>query len=104
MYLNFIAYALVGKLLLFLWHKAPYQKWFTGLPKVGKFFGELFECDLCLGVWVYFLLDFLFHINLLEVALLPVLLEFLTGCLTSFIVWIFTAGWNTLFRNIVIGE
>ena len=33
---------------------------------------------------------------------LPVLSEFLDGIVISFIVWVFSAGWQTLFQNFVI--
>jgi hypothetical protein len=51
--MNVIVYALLGKLIIYLAQKFP----FTSLPLVGKlweeqrFFGKLFGCDLCLGVW-----------------------------------------------------
>ena len=102
MFFNFLVYALVGRLLIFLWAKAPYKGWLSALPVVGNFFKDLFSCNLCLGVWVFWLLDFLFKVNLLEIALPPILLEFLTGSITSFLVWVFDAGWNTLFRNFII--
>lgn len=98
MFLNFLVFALVGKLLMFLWNKSPYSKW---IAKRSKFFEELFACGLCLGTWTYFLLDFLFQINLLEIGP-PVIIEFLDACITTFIVYVFSAGWNTLFRNIML--
>lgn len=87
---------------MFLWGKAPYKDWLSRLPYAGHFFSELFSCGLCFGVWVYFLLDFMFKINLLEMDLPPILSEFLTGCITSFIVWVFVAGWSTLFQNVIV--
>lgn len=103
MFFQILVLAGLGKLVMFLWHKAPYQNYMTRLPKVGGFFRELFACELCFGVWIFWVLSFIWQMNLMGVNL-PILSEFLDGIVISFIVWVFTAGWNSLFRNFVIGE
>jgi len=95
--LSFLGYALAGKVLIYLFQKSPYSsiiRW--GLLK------ELFDCSLCLGVWVYFILAILLDINLfLEVIkynnITEYFLYFITGAVTSFLVWVFSAGWDALF-------
>ena len=100
-FIQILVLAGIGKLAMFLWKKAPYQGYIARLPRVGKFFKELFACELCLGVWIYWLLGFIWQMNFMGVTL-PVLSEFLDGIVISFIVWVFSAGWQTLFQNFVI--
>jgi len=92
--LNYFAYALLGKLLIFLFQKSKFSK-------IGKgFLKELFECDLCIGVWIYFGLALLFvdPTNIFSY----IVTSFLTGAVTSFLVWVFSAGWNEKFSILEI--
>lgn len=107
MILNFLVFALTGKIIVFLFQKFPKSK----LPFIGKLFldggllEELFSCDLCLGVWVYSFLSFLLEHTLLEEFGFPYVLivdEIITGMVVSFLVHIFSLGWNSKFQNIVI--
>jgi len=100
-----VVFALVGKLLIFLFQKFPKPT----LPIIGKLFREgrllddLFSCDLCLGFWVYSGLAFLFEINLLkEFFYVPFLSEFISGAIISFIIHLISAGWEAKYQNIVI--
>ena len=99
---NFVIYALVGKIIIFLLQKFPKHT----LPIIGKLFregkllGELFDCDLCLGFWIYSGLAFLLDVNI--IGEVPILSEFITGAVTTFIVHIFSIGWNSKFQNIII--
>ncbi|PNX52372.1 MAG: hypothetical protein BV458_09955 [Thermoplasmata archaeon M9B2D] len=103
MILNFLVFALTGKIIVFLFQKFPKSK----LPFIGKLFldggllEELFSCDLCLGFWIYFGLAFLFDLDLIGVDV-PVLSEFITGAITTFVVHIFSVGWNAKFQNLII--
>ncbi len=99
---DFVIYALVGKIVIFLLQKFPKHTLpFIGkLFREGKFLEELFNCDLCLGFWVFSGLAFLFDVNI--IGEVPILSEFITGAVTTFIVHIFSVGWNSKFQNIII--
>lgn len=100
----YIIYGGLGKLLVFILQKFP----FTKLPLIGKLFeGEflknLFSCDLCLGVWVYWILAILLRVNILDTfEYIPVFSEFCTAVFMSFVVWLISEGWNTKFRIVHI--
>lgn len=100
----YIIYGLIGKLLIFLAQKAPYQniigKLFRG-ERVRSFLQELFSCDLCLGVWVYTLLSWIMNINMYYFYV-PVVSEFLTGASMAFIAHLMTIGWKEKFSTIII--
>lgn len=89
---QFFVILLIGKLVMYLARKAPYMRWVT-------FFRELFSCELCLGVWVYGLLAFLFGFYLPSgTRYIPLISEFITGAILSFVMWLLTDGWNSKFR------
>jgi len=98
-FINWILYAGAGLLLMFVWRKFPLSS------KIGKkwsFFRDLFECNLCLGVWFYWGLALLLKIRLIDTNI-PLVGEFLLGTVTSFLVWVFVMGWNSRFTTIQIG-
>lgn len=110
--LFFLVYAAIGKLLIFLWQQFPLSGW---LADKWKPLQKLFGCDLCFGVWVYWLLALFFpSVNLFICymsqwasdmflyVLMYIFTAFLTGAVTSFIVHLFSLGWNTKFQKIVI--
>ena len=89
--LQFFVFATVGKLTIYLFQKSPYLSLFK-----WRFLKELFECDLCLGVWIYFILAIIFRVNLFSSN--HIIIEYIfTGAVTSFLVWVFSAGWNEKF-------
>lgn len=103
---EFVEFAVVGKLAIFILQRFPFRKlpligrWFED----GKFFSELFECDLCLGVWVYSALAILLQFNIFGIMSdIPILSWILTGMATSFIMHVFSTGWKALFGVTVIG-
>ena len=102
MIFDFVIFALVGKIIVFLLQKFPKPK----LPLIGKLFregellDELFSCDLCLGFWIYFGLSFIFEIEIMTDV--PVLSEFIIGAVTTFVVHIFSVGWSAKFQNFII--
>jgi hypothetical protein len=105
--LDFVIFALVGKIILFLLQKFPKRKLpFIGtLFADGRFLDELFACDLCLGVYVYGFLSFLLGYDLLSevgFSYVPIVSEIITGAIASFVVHIFSVGWNSKFQNLVI--
>ena len=91
----------LGKLLIYLIQKSPYSK----IIKWG-FLLDLFKCDLCLGVWVYFGLSFAFGQTwfIHSIPYVPILSEFLTGCTASFVMWLLSAGWHDKFSEFVIKD
>lgn len=98
-------FALIGRLLVFLFQKFPKDKLpFIGkLFQNGKFLEQLFACDLCLGFWVYSGLAFIINVNVAEEWFyIPVFSEFLTGAVISFIMHLISAGWEARYQNIVI--
>jgi hypothetical protein len=92
----FAIFLAVGKLLMFLARKSPYFK-------RGDFLSALFSCELCLGVWVYSAMSFVYQFYLFDgVRYVPFLSEFITGSIMSFVMWLITDGWNSNFREMHI--
>lgn len=94
-------FCFVGRVLVFVLQKFPFRHvWIIGgWWGEGKFLRQLFDCDLCLGVWVYTVLSAVMGMNILyEYVYIPLVSELITGMTISFIVWIFRNGWETLFR------
>lgn len=87
MTIEFLVLVLVGKLLIYL------------ICKVGRF-----ECDLCLGVWVYSILSGLFQIRLLEDVYwyVPLVSELITGCVTSYLVHLLTIGFREKHLPVIV--
>lgn len=105
MYYELLLYTLTGKLVIFILQKFA----FANLSKRGKLLGsrflnELFECDLCLGVWVFTGLAVAFEINLVDLFYVPIISEILTGAAMSFLVHVFSNGWKALYNVTVIGS
>lgn len=103
MILDFLVFAFIGRIIVFLFQKFPKDKLpFIGrLFREGRFLEELFACDLCLGFWVYFGLAFVLDVDFIGVDV-PVLSEFIIGAVTTFVVHIFSVGWNAKFQNFII--
>jgi len=100
-----VIFALVGKLLIFLLQKFPKQS----LPIIGKLFRDgrllenLFSCVLCLGFWVFSGLAFIIDVNVIgDLFYVPILSEFITGAIVSFIMHLISAGWNAQYQNVFI--
>jgi hypothetical protein len=100
-----LVYVLVGKLIVFISQKFPFQKvpLIGRLFEEGKFLEELLSCDLCVGVWVYTFLAFFFSVNLFEEWFYVIgLTEFLVGAVTSFIVHLISMGWKAQYSVFVV--
>ena len=100
----YILYGLIGKLVIFLGQKAPYQQIIGSLignEQVRGFLQDLFDCDLCLGVWVYTLLSWIMKINMYHFYV-PVVSEFLTGMSMAFLAHLISIGWKEKFSTIII--
>jgi len=101
MYYELLLYTLTGKLTIFILQKFA----FANLKLLGsRFLNELFECDLCLGVWVFTGLAVAFEINLIDLFYVPIISEILTGAAMSFLVHVFSNGWKALYNVTVIGS
>lgn len=103
--ITILVVAFLGRLLIYLAQNFPFQKfWVVGkLWDEDRFFGKLFGCDLCLGVWIYWGLSILTKINIYaELGYIPFLSEFLTGATISFVVHLVRIGWNSKFSTIVV--
>lgn len=94
-------YALVGRLFIWLWQIFPLsEKIGNKNPTLAKLFG----CDLCLGVWIYFILAMIMRENLFYFIPNPfgatwIMIEyFMTGAVTAFLVHLIGIGWNEKFR------
>jgi len=101
--LNWILFAVLGRLLIFLWMKLQLPE---RLEKIN-FIRSLHECSLCSGVWVFASLAFFMNVDILNSWFgfehIVIIGEIITGCLTSFIVWIFSNGWEATFTKVIIG-
>lgn len=100
-----VAYALIGRLTIYLLQKFPKHSLpiIGKLFREGKFLDELFSCDLCLGVWIYAGLAFIMNMNMVgEYFYIPILSEFITGAIMSFIMHLISVGWEARFSNIII--
>jgi hypothetical protein len=84
----------IGKLLMYLFRKFP----LSALMRKNKYTEQLLNCDLCLGVWTYFFLALILKFRWSEIPY-PVLSEFFVGCMTSFISFVFSAGWSSLYQS-----
>jgi hypothetical protein len=104
--MRLVSFLLVGKLTIYLLQKFPFRKTIIGsLFEEGKLLAELFVCDLCLGVWVYLVLGYFLKIDLMKYLFGVYIIglnEFLTGAIVSFLVHVFSIGWNTKFGIIVL--
>ena len=103
--MQLVAFALIGKLTIFLLQKFPISR----LPLIGRLFeegkllGDLLSCDLCLGFWVYSGLAFIIDVNVVgELFYIPILSEFFTGAIVSFLMHLISAGWEARYTNIII--
>lgn len=98
---NWLLYAVIGKLLIFLWMKFPLPEKIENI----KFINSLHNCGLCSGVWIFTLLAFFVNTDILYSQFgveVPVIGEIVTGCVTSYLVHIFSAGWNEVHNRTVV--
>jgi hypothetical protein len=94
-----VIYLAVGKVSIYLIQKFPLTE------KIGKKWGlleKLFNCQLCLGTWVFWFLAWMFGLHFETVYYVPILSELLFGGCASFVMYLISAGWNSLFQTVVI--
>lgn len=94
----FVVYVAVGKLLIYIGQK------FLADNFRNKFLHKLFECDLCLGVWVYVILALCFKMMILQDILpyVPFVTEVITGIVTSFLMHLLSIGYREKFSVIIV--
>jgi len=86
-----VLYFVIGRLLIwFLQTAGPIKM----LYRKSSFLTELFECDFCLGCWVFLGLGFAMKVAILDV--LPYILDVIvTAIMASFCLHVFIIGWRT---------
>jgi hypothetical protein len=104
-FVDWILFAALGRLLLFVFMKSPYCRW---IMSKGKFFDELFSCTFCSGFWMYWIFGiiyqfyFLNYENVIKFIQIVLLEPFLLAAVTSYIVWLFETGFRDRFTNIIV--
>lgn len=99
--ISWLVYLLIGKLFIFLGQKFP-------LPDIlerNRKISEWHQCSLCFGVWVYAFFSFVLGVDVLQVlgiSYIPLVSEFTTGGIVSFIVFIFSIGWKDYFSPDIV--
>jgi hypothetical protein len=95
---RFLFYAVIGKLFIYTLQKFPLIRNIK-----NQFFRDLFDCDFCLGVWIFSILAGLFQFVLFKhLFYFPVVSEIATGVFTSFLVHLISIGWINKFGVIVV--
>jgi hypothetical protein len=101
--LEWLTYAVLGKLIVYLWQLFPIPE-----PKktyISQFIYKLHQCDLCSGVYLLTALAFFMKIDLLTefgFSYVPFVSEFVSGYASSFVIHVFSVGWNAKFKVLVI--
>ena len=99
--ISWLVYLGIGKLLIYLGMKFP-------LPDIlerNRKIKEWHSCPLCFGVWVYGFLALLMKMDLLSVLgffYVPLMSELVTGGAISFVVFIFSIGWQSYFAPEIV--
>lgn len=100
MLIKFLLLGAIGKIFIYVLQIFPLS---IKIKSINKFLFDLFECDFCLGCWVYFILNILFFDVWLEgIVYISVLSPFIMGVFTSFIVHLVSLGWRAKFEVIVL--
>lgn len=102
MIVELIGVSVVGRLVIFLVGQLPATK-----KMRIEFWNQLFNCDLCLGVWVFFIFCGLFHFEIISGFIgvyVPIVNELLSGAIISFIVHLIVLGWKLKFSEFTIVE
>jgi len=98
MTISYLLFMGIGKIMVYLGMKFPLFS-----ESRYEFVRRLFECDLCLGTWVYTILSFVMRVVLFkDMFYVPFASELITGGITSFIMHLLSLGWKTKFEVIVI--
>lgn len=94
---EYLVFLVIGELLIFFGRK------FVKDNEIKiKFFSKLFSCRLCLGVWVYTILSTILGVQVFDFVYVPALSELITGCVSSFVMFLLVAGWKSYNEIVVI--
>jgi hypothetical protein len=99
--MNWLAYILLGRLFILLGQKFPLPTFLERNKKIK----EWHECSLCFGVWVYAAFSYVLGVDILQIlgiSYIPLVAEFVTGGVVSFIVFIFGIGWKDYFSPDIV--
>ena len=96
---EFAIYASVGRILIYIIRKFPLTFW---VVRKWDYLNDLVNCDLCLGVWVYWGLALIVGANVINTHYVPIISELITGAVTSFLVWVFVDGMIDKFGTIYL--
>jgi hypothetical protein len=91
---------LIGKVCIYTIQKFPL------VQKIKiDFLNRLFNCSLCLGVWVYTFFALVLRVALFKsVFYFPFFSELATGAMISLVVYLFSIGFTEIFGTVVIGD
>lgn len=72
--------------------------------KKSSFLTALFDCDICLGFWVFLVLSPLFGITIIpsDILYIVIISYGLTAMLSAFVTHIFVIGWRVKFGVTVL--
>jgi len=88
----------IGKILVYLLQKSPIPR---SLPK--GLLKELFECDLCLGFWIYLFLGVMLRKDIDEEFSKNRLVSGLaTASVSTFVVHLLSVGWRDKFSTYIV--
>jgi len=97
--LDWMVVAVLGRLLVFMFHKSPLSGWLYSKSSVLE---KIFTCGFCANFWFYLLVISFLRINLTNFTYIPVLTEVFGAVLTAFVVWMFETGYTARFGTISI--
>jgi hypothetical protein len=97
--LDWLVVALSGRLVMLLFDTSPLSGWLKSLHPVMD---KILSCGLCLGFWTYLLMYLFLDINGIIFIQNKIFCAIISAALTSFIVWMFEAGWKAKYTNIII--
>ena len=94
--LSWLAFAAVGKVLIFVWQKFQF-------PFKNEWLEKIHDCPLCSGVWIYSVLAVGFNVDIFaDFFRSTIISQVSTGILTSYLVWVFVAGWKSLHEEVIV--
>lgn len=96
-----IVYLGIGKLLIYTIQKAPYFRWARNR---WGFVEELLGCSYCVGFWVYMGVSLVSGHNWFTevIPYIPLVSNVITGMCASFVMYVLSSGWDSLFREVRI--
>lgn len=97
--LDWIVLALAGRLIILLFDTSPLSGW---LKSLNKTLDTILSCHLCSGFWVYLLMYLFLDVEGILFTKNKIFCAIISAALTSFIVWMFEAGWKSKYTNIII--